>query len=186
MQDQFQGRDDRYGKTIRKNLTLTQEAIEAIEAYAERHNLYFSVALETLAMMALGQNTAETLPRLTANLLERLTLWQFNRFASLLAETITVAEEVNFKADFLTLQTMWREARVDPDDFTDKLLVSCKPEVEPDNQVRRLHEELKEMARQAGWARLKESPEQIANTLANTLADTSTEPLGHEGGAADE
>lgn len=82
MQDQFQGRDDRYGKTIRKNLTLTQEAIEAIEAYAERHNLYFSVAVETLAMMSLGRETAETLPRLTANLLERLMLWQFNRFAT--------------------------------------------------------------------------------------------------------
>jgi hypothetical protein len=186
MQDQFQGRDDRYGKTIRKNLTLTQEAIEAIEAYAERHNLYFSVAVETLAMMALGRNTAETLPRLTANMLERTTLWHFNRLATLLAETITVAEEVNFKADFLTLQTMWREARVDPDDFTEKLLVSCKPEVEPDNQVRRLHEELKEMARQAGRSRREAAPAQLANSSANTSANTLANTLAIEGGAADE
>ena len=167
MQDQFQGRDDRYGKTIRKNLTLTQEAIEAIEAYAERHNLYFSVAVETLAMMSLGRETAETLPRLTANLLERLMLWQFNRFATLMAETIAVTEAVNFKADFLIMQTLWREARLDPQGFTEKMLVSCKPEVEPDNQVRKLHEELKETAQQAGWARLKTKKAWLANDLVN-------------------
>jgi hypothetical protein len=181
MDTQFQSRDDRYGKTIRKNLTLTQEAIEAIEAYADRHNLYFSVAVETLAMMALGRETAETLPRLTANLLERTILWQFNRFATLIAETITVAEEVNFKADFLMMQTLWREARLDPQNFTDNMLVSCKPDVEPDNQVRRLHEEVKEMAQQAGWARLKASPEQLANSSANSLANS----LANERGAAD-
>jgi hypothetical protein len=174
MQDQFQGRDDRYGKTIRKNLTLTQEAIEAIEDYADRHNLYFSVAVETLAMMALGRNTAETLPRLTANLLERLMLWQFNRFATLMAETIAVTEAVNFKTDFLIMQTLWREARLDPQGFTEKMLVSCKPDVEPDNQVRRLHEELKETAQQAGWARLKTKKAWLANDLAN------------EGGGVDE
>jgi hypothetical protein len=174
MQDQFQGRDDRYGKTIRKNLTLTQEAIEAIEAYADRHNLYFSVAVETLAMMALGRETAETLPRLTANLLERLMSWQFNRFATLMAETIAVTEAVNFKTDFLIMQTLWREARLDPQGFTEKMLVSCKPDVEPDNQVRRLHEELKETAQQAGWARLKTKKAWLANDLAN------------EGGGADE
>lgn len=186
MQDQFQGRDDRYGKTIRKNLTLTQEAIEAIEAYAERHNLYFSVAVETLAMMALGRNTAETLPRLTANMLERTTVWHFNRLANLLAETITVAEEVNFKADFLMLQTVWREARVGPDDFADKLLVSCKPEVEPDNQVRRLHEELKEKARQTGRSRREAASAQLVNKSAKLLANTSAKPLAPERGAADE
>jgi hypothetical protein len=174
MQDQFQGRDDRYGKTIRKNLTLTQEAIEAIEAYADRHNLYFSVAVETLAMMALGRETAETLPRLTANLLERLMLWQFNRFATLMAETIAVTEAVNFKTDFLIMQTLWREARLDPQGFTEKMLVSCKPDIEPDNQVRRLHEELKETAQQAGWARLKTKKAWLANDLAN------------EGGGVDE
>lgn len=174
MQDQFQGRDDRYGKTIRKNLTLTQEAIEAIEAYAEQHNLYFSVAVETLALMSLGRETAETLPRLTANLLERLMLWQFNRFATLMAETIAVTEAVNFKADFLIMQTLWREARLDPQGFTEKMLVSCKPEVEPDNQVRRLHEELKETAQQAGWARLKTKKAWLANELVN------------EGGGVDE
>jgi hypothetical protein len=174
MQDQFQGRDDRYGKTIRKNLTLTQEAIEAIEAYADRHNLYFSVAVETLAMMALGRETAETLPRLTANLLERLMLWQFNRFATLMAETIAVTEAVNFKTDFLIMQTLWREARLDPQGFTEKMLVSCQPDIEPDNQVRRLHEELKETAQQAGWARLKTKKAWLANDLA------------HEGGGVDE
>ena len=97
-------RDERYGRTERKHVTLTREAIEAIEGWADRQGLYFSVAVETLAMMGLGRQSAETLPRLVSNLLERALNRHFNRFAKLIAYAAIAAEETSRKTDVLLLQ----------------------------------------------------------------------------------
>ena len=112
-----ENREDRYGKTERKNLTLTNEMVEAVQAYADRHGLYFSVAIETLALMGLGHTAAESFPRLVANLLERIFNRQFNRFAKLLSYTAISAQEANEKVDFLILQLFRREAQQNPDNF---------------------------------------------------------------------
>ncbi|MCL4267269.1 MAG: hypothetical protein KJ069_29090 [Anaerolineae bacterium] len=152
-----ESRQDRYGKTEKKTLTLTNEAIESIQAYADRHGLYFSVAIESLALMALGQTTAETLPRLVANLLQRTINWQFNRFARLLAQAVIATEEVNYKADVLVMQTIWREARLDPANFIQKLQVSHEPHVQPDAKARRVKNEICADAHEEAVAQLKKS-----------------------------
>jgi hypothetical protein len=150
-----ESRQERYGKTEKKTLTLTNEAIETIQAYADRHGLYFSVAVESLALMGLGQTTAESLPRLVANLLERVLNRQFNRFAKLLSSAAIAAEEANHKADVLLLQTIWREARQDPEDFVDRLLVSTDPNEQPDALARQLRDEVCADAHETAVARLK-------------------------------
>jgi hypothetical protein len=150
-----QSRDDRYGKTERKNLTLTAEAVAAVQAYADRHGLHFSVAVETLALMGLGQSLAENLPRLVANLLERTVSRQFNRLARLLSLAAMSAEEANHKADVLLLQTIWREARQAPEDFVDRLLVSTDPNEQPDALARQLRDEVCVAAHETAVARLK-------------------------------
>ena len=61
-------RQARYGRTERKTLTLTTEAIEAIQAYANTHNLYFSVAVESLSLMGLGKEAADSYPRVLSNM----------------------------------------------------------------------------------------------------------------------
>lgn len=151
-----ESRQDRYGKTEKKTLTLTNEAIDSIQAYADRHGLYFSVAIESLALMGLGQATAETLPRLVANLLERTLNWQFNRFARLLSQAVIAAEEVNYKSDVLVMQTIWREARLDPNNFIQKLQVSYDPDDQPDAKARMVKNEICADAHAAAVARLKE------------------------------
>ena len=133
-------RQERYGKTEDKHLTLTHETITAVQAYAKEHGLYFSVAMETLALMGLGNTTAESLPRLISNLLERTITWQFNRFAKLLTLSVLTAEELNYKTDALLLQTIWREARQDPDNFADNLLVSTDPHAQPDACARQMRD----------------------------------------------
>ena len=150
-----ENRADRYGKTERKNLTLTSEAIEAVQAYAERHGLYFSVAIESLALLGLGQLSADALPRLIGNLLERLFNRQFNRFAKLLSYTAIAAEEVNYKSDVLLLQTIWREARLDPQHFTEKIGVSNDPSQQPDALTRQILDELCADAHAKAVAHLK-------------------------------
>ena len=150
-----ESREDRYGKTERKHVTLTAEAVESVQAYADRHGLYFSVAVETLALMGLGNSTAETLPRLVANLLERAINWQFNRFAKLLSLAVISAEEANYKADVLLLQTIWREARLDPDNFLENMQVSADPNDRPDVLARQVRDELSADVHEAAVARLK-------------------------------
>ncbi len=150
-----ESREARYGKTERKHLTLAREAVDMVQAYAERHGLYFSVAVETLALIGLGNTTAESLPRLVSNLLERTLNRQFNRFAKLISLAALSAEEANYKTDVLLLQTIWREARLAPDTFADSLLVSTAPDVQPDAQARQMREQRRDGARQSAVARLK-------------------------------
>ncbi len=157
-----ESREDRYGKTDRKHISLTEEAADLIQAYADRHALFFSVAIETLALMGLGHTTADSLPRLVTNLLERTLSRQFNRFAKLLALTAVTAEEINHKTDVLLLQTIWREARVDPDNFIENMWVSDDPYEQPDGQVRQIRNEVRADAHTRALSRLKE-------------------PLGHKG-----
>jgi hypothetical protein len=150
-----ESRQDRYGKTEKKTITLTTEAIDAIQAYADQHGLYFSVAIESLALMGLGNTTIETLPRMVSNLLERAFNRQFNRFAKLISLAFLAAEEANYKVDILLLQTIWREARLDPDNFLDKMQVSTEPGDQPDAEARQIRDDLVDDAHQAAVDRLK-------------------------------
>lgn len=152
-----ESRQDRYGKTEKKTLTLTNDAIDTIQAYADQHGLYFSVAIESLALMGLGQATAETLPRLVANLLERTLNWQFNRFAKLHSQSILSAEAINYKVDLLLLQTIWREARLDPDKFVEKMQVSTNPHDQPDARAREIRDEMRGDAHEVAVTRLKKA-----------------------------
>lgn len=164
-------REDRYGKTERKNLTLTTEAIEKIQAYAEQHQLYFSVAIETLALIGLGDNTAEALPRLVAQMLERTLQAQFNRFAKLLATAVLAAEAVNYKTDVLLLQTIWREAREAPEDFLQKMLVSMEPTEQPDALVRQIRDEICADAHDEAVVRLRKPWAEIQAILEGEVND---------------
>lgn len=146
---------ERYGKTEKKTLTLTHDAIDAIQAYADQHALYFSVAIESLALMGLGQTTAETLPRLVATLLERALNRQFNRFAKLLSLTAIAAEEINYKVEVLLLQTIWAAAQLDPDNFVEQMLVSTDPADQPAALARQTRDDICADAHEEAVARLK-------------------------------
>lgn len=166
-----ESRQARYGKTEKKTVTLTHEAIDSIQAYADRHGLYFSVAIESLALLGLGQATAETLPRLVANLLERTLNWQFNRFAKLLAQAVIAAEEVNYKAGVLLLQTIWREARLDPHHFIENMQVSTNPQAKPDALARQIRDEICTSAHDEAISRLKKPLAENGILLPKEAAD---------------
>ena len=168
-----ENREDRYGKTERKNLTLTAEAVEAVQAYADRHGLYFSVAIESLALMGLGQATADALPRLVANLLERAFNRQFNRFAKLLSYAAISAEEANGKTNFLILQLLRREAQRDPDNFVEVMGVSTDPGKQPDAQVRLVKENLCADIHQDALAHLRQPLREVVSLLTLEVADAT-------------
>jgi len=168
-----ENREDRYGKTERKNLTLTNEMVEAVQAYADRHGLYFSVAIETLALMGLGHTAAESFPRLVANLLERIFNRQFNRFAKLLSYTAISAQEANEKVDFLILQLFRHEAQQNPDNFINTMGVSTDPDKQPDAQVRLFKDDLCADIHQDAVAHLRRPLLEIIELLKLDVAEVS-------------
>ena len=165
-----ESRQERYGKTEKKTITLPNEGIEAVQNYAKEQGLYFSVALESLALMSLGRSTAETLPRLVANLLERTINRQFNRFARLLSQAVIAVEEVNYKADTLLLQTIWREARWDPANFVENVTVRVDPAAKLDFRARQLRDDICAAAHETAVARLKQALGEEVQLLAKEAA----------------
>lgn len=150
-----ENREERYGKTERKHVSLMAETVEVVQEYADRHGLYFSVAVESLVLLGLKQAPAETLPRLVANMLERALNRQFNRFAKLIAYAAISAEEVNYKTDVLLLQAIWREAQLDPANFIEKMQVSTDPQDQPDQLVRQIRDGICDDAHDEAVTRLK-------------------------------
>ena len=150
------GRNRRLSATRPKCITLTEPWRERIQAYADEHELYFSVAIETLALMSLGHTTADSLPRLVTNLLERALNRQFNRFAKLLSWTVITVGEINYKADVLLLQTIWREARLDEENFISNLQVSTDPHEQPAALARQVRDGIRRDARKEALARLQQ------------------------------
>ena len=153
----------RYGRTEKKMITLTAEAIEAIQAYASEHNLYFSVAVESLSLMGLGKEAAEIYPRTLSNIVERTVTHQFGRFAKMLSLAVLSAEEANYKADVLLLQMIGHAERLDPEHFLEKLQFSSEPDVQPDARVRQLRDDIIDDAREWAVARMKQP---LAETMA--------------------
>ena len=156
-------RKARYGATRRTHISLTHLAYDQIQAWAEAQGLTFSAALESLALIGLGQETAEALPHLVNSMLERLLARQFNRFAKLLALTALSAEEANLKLDNLLLNLIRQEALADPVHFVRNMAVSSDPHNRTAQQIRQMRAEIKRGAQAAALQRLKRplSPDEL-------------------------
>ncbi|MCA9945296.1 MAG: hypothetical protein H6656_00055 [Ardenticatenaceae bacterium] len=148
-------RKDRYGVTRRTHISVTHLAYDQIQAWADQQGISFSAAIESLALMGLGQETAELLPLLIRGLLERLLAQQFNRFAKLLSLAALSAEEANSKIDTLVLNLIRQEAAADPARFVSNMSVSSDPQNQTAVQIRQLREEIKRNAQSAALKRLK-------------------------------
>lgn len=148
-------RKDRYGVTRRTHVSVTHVAYEQIQAWADKQGVSFSAAIESLALMGLGQETAELLPLLIRGLMERLLAQQFNRFAKLLSLAALSAEEVNNKIDTMLLSLIRQEAAADPTRFVTNMIVSSDPKNQTAVQIRQLRDEMKRNAQAAALKRLK-------------------------------
>jgi hypothetical protein len=149
-------RKARYGITRRTHISVTHPAYDLIQAWAETHGLSFSAALESLALIGLGQETAEQLPLLISSLLDRLLARQFNRFAKLLSLAVLSSEETNVKVDTLLLNLIRQEALADPAQFVQNMSVSTDPHDQTSLQIRQLREGMKSHAQAAALKRLKQ------------------------------
>lgn len=93
MQTLLENREERYGKTIRKHISLTPDSIDTIQAYATRQGISFSAAIETLALLGIGRQTAETLPHLVTDILAQLVERGLDQTIHLATAAVAIAQE---------------------------------------------------------------------------------------------
>jgi len=148
-------RKARYGVTRRTHISVTQTAYDQIQAWANEQGISFSAAMESLALMGLGQETATQLPLLVSSLLERLVARQFNRFAKLLSLAVLSSEEANVKTDMILLNLIRQEAQANPTQFVQTMTVSTDSHNQTAMQIRKLREGMKGHAQAAALKRLK-------------------------------
>ncbi len=164
-------RKARYGVTRRTHVSVTHMAYDQIQTWANEQGLSFSAAMESLALMGLGQETAELLPMLISGLLERLVAGQFNRFAKFLSLAILSAEEASVKIDTLLLNLIRQEAAADPTRFVSNMIVSSDPQDLTAVQIRKLRDGMKQNAQASALKRLKRKLRPEEKLITQTEAD---------------
>lgn len=164
-------RKARYGVTRRTHVSITHLAYDEIQAWADEQGVSFSAAMESLALMGLGQETADLLPLLISGLMERLLARQFNRFAKLLSLAALSAEEANVKIDTLLLNLIRQEATTDPSRFVANMIVSSDPQDRTAVQIRKLRDGMKRNAEAAALRRLKRKLRPDEKLITQTEAD---------------
>jgi hypothetical protein len=138
---------NRYGNTRKKNLTLTQVGHDHIETYAESHNMTFSAAIETLALIGMEADLSALLIPLIDNSIEKVCQRHFNRLTKM---TLLAAAEASLAHDIATmllLQIVRQEAVQYPQDFEERLPVSFDPEDQLDFRIREIYNQMRRIAR---------------------------------------
>jgi hypothetical protein len=158
-------RQERYGITRKKNISITESAHTQIEEWAGENDMYFSVAIETLALLGLGIDDAARLPRLVSSVLEKSLNRHFRRFAKLISYAAIAAEETSRKSDILLLQQIWQQARQDPEHFIRNMQVSLERSIQPDARVRALRDQLSAEAHEEAVKRLRQPLAEEARLL---------------------
>lgn len=166
-------RKARYGATRRTHVSVTHLAYDQIQEWADEQGVSFSAAIESLALMGLGQETAELLPLLISGLMERLLARQFNRFAKLLSLAALSAEEANVKMDTFLLNLIRQEAAADPARFVANMIVSSDPQDRTAVQIRKLRDDMKRKAQAASLKRLKRKLPPDETLITQTEADAA-------------
>ncbi len=164
-------RKARYGVTRRTHISVTHTAYDQIQTWADEQGISFSAAMESLALIGLGQDTAVQLPLLINSLLERLVKGQFNRFAKLLSLAVLSSEEANVKADMMLLKLIRQEAQANPSHFVPSMRVSTDPPNQPAMQIRKLREGMQRHAQEAALKRLKRPLSSHERLIKSSTAD---------------
>ncbi len=164
-------RKARYGVTRRTHISVTHTAYDQIQTWADEQGISFSAAMESLALIGLGQDTVVQLPLLINSLLERLVKGQFNRFAKLLSLAVLSSEEANVKADMVLLNLIRQEADANPSQFVQTMTVSTDPNNQKAIQIRKLREGMQRHAQDAALKRLKRPLSSHERLIKSSTAD---------------
>ena len=156
---------NRSGTTRKKTITLTDAGREQIQIFAKSHQMTFSAAIETLALIGMEADLTALLIPLIDNSVEKGLQRNFNRMAKL---TILAAAESAMAHDLTTmllLQTVRQEALRHPDDFETRIPVSRDRKQQLDTRIREMYNQMRRLARQRQRKLLQQSLRDLLNRL---------------------
>ncbi|MFQ5419426.1 MAG: hypothetical protein ACE5EY_03580 [Anaerolineae bacterium] len=156
---------NRYGKTRKKNLTLTQDGHDQIETYAQAHGLTFSAAIESLALIGMKADLSALLIPLINTSVEKGMQRHFNRMAKLTLLAATEAAMAHDLVTMLLLQFVRQEAVAHPHNFEEVIQVSHDPGHELDGRIRAIYQEMRRLARQRQRRLMQQSLRQLLARL---------------------
>ena len=169
----------RSGTTRKKTITLTDAGREQIQTFATAHQITFSAAIETLALIGMEADLSALLVPLINNSVEKGMQRQFNRIAKL---TILSAAEAAMAHDLTTmmlLQLVRHEAAEHPVDFEEVMQVDHTDRTTLDGRIRAFYQEMRQLARQRQQRLLKQSLRDILSRLDGDDLDIVGNPIAN-------
>jgi hypothetical protein len=161
----------RYGKTQRKTVTLTKKGHGQIHAFAQSHQMTFSAAIETLALIGMKADLTTLLVPLLQDVVDKTLQRNFNRLAKLSLLAAAEAAMAHDLSTMLLLQVVRLEAVQHPQDFENRLGVSYAPDDMLDARIRAIYDEMRGLARQRQQRVLKRPLQDIITRLQDTSSD---------------
>lgn len=137
----------RRGEKHKKTVTLTDNGREQIQAYADKHQMTFSAALEVLALIGMEADLTAILLPLVQETVNQALQRNFNRLAKLSLLGAAEAAMAHDLTTMLLLQFIRLEAYAHPDDFEERMLVSYEAEDSLDVRIRQMYAEARDIAR---------------------------------------
>lgn len=136
----------RYGQTSKKMVSLTHEGRKQIQKFANAHDMSFSAAIETMALIGMKADLTDLLIPLLKEITDKALQRNFNRMAKLGMIAAFESALAHDLIRMILLQLIRQEAVHIPNNFEDRMVVSYDPEDELDSRIRALYEEMRELA----------------------------------------
>lgn len=132
--------------TERKQIRLTADSRQKVEAWAEANNVSFSAAIESLALIGLQDDLATSLTPLILSIVSRTVNQGMNRFAKLCAFAAIEAGTASQLSSALLLQAIREQAAANPAGFEAQMRVARDGDPVA-GRVRQMHSRLADKAR---------------------------------------
>lgn len=136
--------------TSRKSVWLTDEARNAIQAWADLNQTSFSAAIETLARLGLGERVDKAIAPMLTSVIRRTLRSQMEHLSQLMARTAINSDMVTSVARAVLRLAIQDRAQTRPADFADSVL-----DVNDDDPIEDLYEQICRNARRDAARRLK-------------------------------
>ena len=175
----------RYGKTCRKHVTLTEKGQAQIQTFARSHQMSFSAAVETLALIGMKADLTTLLVPLLQEVVEKTLQRNFNRLAKLHLLAAAEAAMAHDLSTMLLLQTVRQEAVRHPQDFENRLGVSYAAGDALDGRIRAVYDEMRQLARQRQQRLLKGPLRDIVARLQDVEVSEEAHAAAADSGAGE-
>jgi hypothetical protein len=166
---------ERSGSTRKKTITLTDDGRAQIQTFAKQHQMTFSAAIETLALIGMEADLSTLLIPLIHSSVERGMTRQFNRIAKLGLLAAAEASMAHDLTTMLLLQQIRQEAATHPQNFEEVMQVGQGNHTTQDGRIRAVYKDMRTVARGRQRALLRKPLRELVTQLQGEDVDVVAE-----------